>query len=171
MGTVERLWMTDEGSAPMRAVESIRAIEGRGLDGDRYAEGTGFYSGFDECQVTLIAAEAIDDIRDDADIDLADGRHRRNIVTRGADLRDLLGSRFEIGDATFSGTRPRPPCAHVEQVAGEDGVAAALGDGRGGVCADVVDSGAVAVGDDVVITESLDMDPQRLASSIRDRYD
>jgi len=45
---------------------------------------------------------------------------------------------------------------HVEELADQSGVARALGDGRGGVCADVVDGGAIAVGDDVVDLGSRD---------------
>jgi MOSC domain-containing protein YiiM len=73
------------------------------------------------------------------------------------------------GDATFEGTRPRPPCAHVEQVAGEDGVAKSLGSDRGGICARVVDGGTVAVDDEVEVGESVASDPDGLADAIRDR--
>ena len=167
-GTVERIWVTDEGSAPMETVERIRAAAG-GLEGDRYRRGTGYYSGFDECEVTLIEAAAIERIRDEHGIDLTDGRHRRNVVTRGVDVHDLLDVTFSIGEATFAGTRPRPPCAHVEQVAGEDGVAKSLGGERGGICARVVDGGEFAVGDDLEVGEPVDTDPDRLVDAIRDR--
>lgn len=64
------------------------------------------------------------------------------------------------------GTRPRPPCAHVEQVAGEAGVARALKGRRGGICADVVDPGPIAVGDGV---EVLEEDPRSEGRRIVDR--
>lgn len=167
-GTVESIWITDEGSAPMESVDAIEAVEG-GLAGDRYCRGTGYYSGFDECEVTLIATEAIETIRDETDIDLGDGRHRRNIVTSGVDLDALLDAEFQVGEATLAGTRPRPPCAHVEDVADEDGVARALRGERGGICARVVDPGAVAVGDSIEVGESLTTDPDELAAAIEDR--
>ena len=90
MATVETIYTTPEGSAPMEEVEKIEAVERQGLRGDRYMEGTGYYSGMDECEVTLIESEAIADIRDEYDIDLSDGRHRRNIVTKGIEVYDLL---------------------------------------------------------------------------------
>ena len=167
-GTVEGIWVTDAGSAPMEAVEEIRAVNG-GLVGDRYQRGTGYYSGFDECEVTLIEAEAIERIRTENGIDLSDGRHRRNVVTRGVDVHELLDTRFTIGRTTFEGTRPRPPCAHVEQVAGENGVAKSLGNNRGGICARVVDGGEFAVGDEIEVGESVAPDPDGLADAIRDR--
>lgn len=167
--SVQGIWITDEGSAPMDSVDSVRAIEARGLEGDRYARGTGYYSGFDECEVTLIESEAIETIREEAEIVLRDGRHRRNIVTRGTDVHELLDARFRIGNAHLEGTRPRPPCAHVEEVANEDGVARSLSQDRGGICARVVDGGEIAVGDEIELVDDVGSDPDALANAIRER--
>lgn len=153
-GTVEQIFIADSGSEPMESVERVEAVEQGGLRGDRYFEGTGYYSGIDECQVTLIEVEAIEEIKDEFDIDLTDGRHRRNVVVRGVSVHDLLGERFRVGDAVLKGTRPRPPCAHVERVAGEKGVARALKNRRGGICADVVEGGAIQLGHDLSTVEA-----------------
>jgi len=161
---------SDEGEPPRRR-ERVEAVADRGLRGDRYFAGTGYYSPFDVCQVTLIAREAIAAIRAERGIDLADGRHRRNVVVEGVDLEDLLDRRFAVGGATLVGTRPRPPCAHVERVADEAGVAAALGDGRGGICADVVETGEVAAGDAVEPGESLDRTDEIVARLRREAGD
>jgi MOSC domain-containing protein YiiM len=167
-GAVETIYTTPEGSAPMDELDEIDAIARRGLDGDRYLKGTGYYSGFDECEVTFIEREAIEEIREELDIDLSDGRHRRNIVTSGVAVNDLLDHEFRVGEVTFEGTRPRPPCAHVEQVAAEDGVARALKNKRGGICASVVEGGRVAVGDEIEALEPIS-DPDGLADAIKDR--
>jgi len=145
--------------------ESVDVIEG-GLVGDRYLRGTGHYSPYDVCEVTLLEAEALETIRGEYGIDLWDGRHRRNVVTRGVALHDLLETTFRIGSAEFRGTRPRPPCAHVEKVAGEDGVAHALGEGRGGICARVITPGTVTVGDSI---EVIELDPQTVGAAIAER--
>jgi MOSC domain-containing protein YiiM len=164
-GAVEALWTSPEDGAPMESHERIACVEG-GIRGDRYLRGTGHYSPFDVCEVTFVAAEALEAIREEAGIDLTDGRHRRNVVVRGADLRGLLETTFRVGEATFRGTRPRPPCAHLERVAGEEGVARALGKQRGGICADVVEPGTVRVGDEL---ELLAADPRTVGRSIADR--
>lgn len=155
----------------MAAVESVDAVADRGLRGDRYFRGTGYYSGFDGCEVTLVAGSALDTIHEEYDIDIRDGRHRRNLVTRGVALTDLLDTRFAVGGAVLDGTRPRPPCAHVEAVAGEDGVARALQADRGGICGRVVESGTIEVGDSIEVREQLTTDPDELAAAIRDRHD
>ena len=168
MGRVRQIWTAREDSAPMESVESIRAVPG-GLEGDRYLAGKGYYSPFDVCEVTLLAWEALVEIRESAGVDLTDGRHRRNVVTQGIDVHDLLETRFRIGGAVLEGTRPRPPCAHVEEVAGEEGVARALARGRGGICADVVEPGRFGVGDDVAVLASTATDWAGLASAIEER--
>ncbi|MFW5977881.1 MAG: MOSC domain-containing protein [Halohasta sp.] len=165
MGTVEGLFVTPESGESMVPRESVDAIEG-GLVGDRYLRGTGYYSPYDVCEVTLIEAEAIETISEEFGIDLHDGRHRRNIVTRGHELHELLETTFRIGTAELRGTRPRPPCAHVEDVAEEEGVASALGEGRGGICARVESSGTIAVGDTI---EVLEADPRTVGAAIADR--
>lgn len=164
-GQVDAIWTAREDSAPMESVEMIRAVPG-GLEGDRYLTGEGFYSPYDVCEVTFIEAEAIDEIRAEFDIDLTDGRHRRNVVTRGVDVHDLLETTFRVGDAVFRGTRPRPPCAHVEEVADEENVMRALKNRRGGICADVVTEGTVRVGDDVEVVEE---SPREVGRTIVDR--
>jgi MOSC domain-containing protein YiiM len=155
MARVTDIFVADAGSEPMESVDRVAAVEG-GLRGDRYCEGQGHYTPFDVCEVTLIAREDIDYVDRELGLSLAAGQHRRNVVTDGIDLHDLLDHRFRVGDATLKGTRPRPPCSHVEQLAAQEGVARALGDGRGGICADVIDPGEVAVGDEILDLGSTD---------------
>lgn len=167
MGHVDALFTAPADGEPMQPHEAVEAVSG-GLRGDRYLLGTGHYAPFDVCEVTFVASEALDEIRRRYDIDLFDGRHRRNVVTGGVDLYDLLETTFSVGEATFRGTRPRPPCAHVERVAGEEGVARALKQRRGGICADVVEGGTVRVGDDIAIVEASPRDVGRdIAARLR----
>ena len=167
MPSLEQIWTAPEGSAPMEASERVRAVADGGLAGDRYCHGRGYYSPYDVCQVTLVDSGALETVRERYDIDLSDGRHRRNFVV-DCDVVELLDTRFSVGEAVFEGTRRRPPCAHVEAVADEDGLAEALSEERGGICADVVEGGEVAVGDELAVVERLD-DPDSLADAIRER--
>ncbi|AZH24551.1 MOSC domain-containing protein [Haloplanus aerogenes] len=155
MERVTNIFVADAGSEPMQSVDRVAAVEG-GLRGDRYCEGRGHYTPFDVCEVTLIASEDIAAIDAELGLSLSAGQHRRNLVTEGVDLHDLLDHRFRVGGATLTGTRPRPPCSHVEQLAEQEGVARALGKGRGGICADVIDPGRIGVGDEVVDLGSTD---------------
>jgi MOSC domain-containing protein YiiM len=130
----------------MRTVDEVQAVAGRGLDGDRYATRRGYWTDVDECQVTLIQAEDLDAIAASSGPAVQDGQHRRNIVTRGVNLRGLVGRSFRIGQATFVYDRARPPCRYIEGLT-EPGMTRALAARRGGICVRVVESGLVRTGD------------------------
>jgi len=149
--TVEAIWVTGEGSRPMGLADRVDALAGRGLAGDRYCEGTGYWSGTDECQVTFISAEALEEVAAEG-IDVTAGQHRRNVVVRGLDVHGLEDRRWRIGDAVFAYDRRRPPCRHV-QLLSQDGMTRALTRGRGGICATVEVPGAIAPGDAVEVLE------------------
>ena len=131
----------------MKRVPSIEAIQG-GLEGDRYQIGTGYWADYDECQVTLIRAEDIEQIATETGISVTNGEHRRNIITRGVDLMELRGKRFRVGDAVLEFDRPRPPCRYVQTLT-EPGMTKALGHGRGGICARVIEPGTITEGAEI----------------------
>lgn len=147
--TVARLFIAPEASAPMAEIDQIEAIARRGLRGDRYCEGRGFWSEKDECEITMIAQEDLDDIAQETGIDFDKGAHRRNIVTRNIAMEGLIGKRFRIGQAKFAYERPRPPCLHLQTLT-EAGVVKALV-GRSGICVRCFHSGAVRQGDPIVL--------------------
>lgn len=139
---------------PMRAVQSVHAVAGSGLQGDRYGEHAGFWKATDACQVTLITEYELNRARThDLDLKskLANGQHRRNLVIRGLTPKQLAGRRFKIGTAAFVCIKPRPPCGYLDQVEGE-GLCRALGR-NSGLCIGVIDSGMVSVGDAVELLD------------------
>ena len=164
-GTVTDLFLAPESGDPPQSRSAVDVVEG-GVAGDRYCRGAGHFQ-LDACAVTLVAAEAIAAARAETGIDVSDGRHRRNVAVDGFGTgRDaLLETDLRVGEALLRPTRRRPPCAHVEALAGEDGLAAALRD-RGGLCCDVVEPGRVAVDDAVVIERAA---PRGAGAAIADR--
>jgi MOSC domain-containing protein YiiM len=148
MGTVERVFVAGAGGEAMQPVDEVLAVAGQGLEGDRYATRRGYWTDVDECEVTLIRGEDLDAITASSGVAVQDGQHRRNIVTRGVDLRALAGRTFRIGGATFAYDRPRPPCRYIEGLT-EVGMTRALAARRGGICARVVETGVVRPGDEV----------------------
>ena len=144
-GRVEEIFVTGEGSSGMESVEEVETVEGRGIKGDRYCEGTGFWTQYgDVCQVTLIEGEHLDEIEAQG-LAVRSGQHRRNIVTRGVDLLNLRGKRFKVGEVVLEYDRSRPPCKHVQDLS-ERGMTRALKN-RGGICARVVEAGRIRPGD------------------------
>jgi hypothetical protein len=138
-GVVEALVLAPAAEAPVELVEEAVAVVGAGLEGDRYAGGTGtFASGRPGSALTLIDAAVLDDLGGDLD-------HRRNVVVRGTDLNALVGREFTLGGARCRGRRLCEPCAHLDRLNG-GGVLRPLVH-RGGLRADVIRGGAIRVGD------------------------
>ena len=149
-GTVEEIYVAPEGNVDMRRVPEVRALVGGGLEDDRYCKGTGYWTQLgDVCEVTLIEGEDLDEIRDEDGIRVHNGEHRRNIITRGVRLEELKGARFKIGEVTLEYDRPRPPCRHVQELT-EPGMTKALRR-RGGICARVVEGGAIRAEDAIEV--------------------
>lgn len=150
LGTVEAIHLADLVGGPMRSVERARAIEGVGLEGDRYAEGTGRYSGDakDDRQVTLIEAEQIEGLALRAAIELAPGETRRNVTTRGIRLNGLVGRRFRIGSVECEGTRLCEPCQYLTDLLGKPVLEPLVH--RAGLRARILTGGEIALGDAVV---------------------
>ncbi len=151
-GTVEEIYITDRGSAPMERVDQVEAVAGKGLLGDRYMLGTGYWthSKYDLCQVTLIAAEDVEAVARETELDITAGQHRRNIITRGIVLGELEGKTFRIGNALLEYDQPRPPCRYLQSIT-QPGMKKALGNGRAGICCRILESGTIRAGDPITV--------------------
>ncbi len=92
-------------------VETVTAVAGRGLEGDRYYSGVGTYSDYPDQRgrdLTLVEAGVLGR----AGIDGASAR--RNLVVSGRSLADLVDRRFRIGDVECLGRRLCEPCDYLE---------------------------------------------------------
>lgn len=151
LGIVAAIHLVPETGGDPEPVESVRAVAGRGLEGDRYYRGEGIYNEHDDLEpsdVTLIEAEALAAASEDYGVDLDAGAHRRNVVTRGVALDHLVGERFRVGAVVLEGLGRCEPCGYMASLADEPDAAEALKH-RGGLDARIVESGELHVGADV----------------------
>ena len=133
---------------------------GRGIVGDRYHAGVGTFSRWpgEGRAVSLIEQETIDAIRAETGIELSGGQHRRNLVTSGLRLADLIGRTFRISDneagPILRGTRLCTECRRPDNLLGHDRplIKTSLR-GRPGLRADVVRGGAIRVDDSIVLSD------------------
>ena len=150
-GNVVSLHIARDAAVPMESIADVKAVVGRGLEGDRYFNGTGHWSKHPGVsrEVTLIEIEAIEALEREKEIAIAPGAARRNVVTRGVPLNHLVGREFQIGAVRLRGTRLCEPCAYLEGLT-QKGVLAGLIH-RGGLRAEIVTAGTIRVED--IITE------------------
>lgn len=143
-GRVEGIYIAGEHGELPEPVQSVRALAGRGLEGNRYF--------FDEAApgraLTLIAAEAVEAMEREHGISIEPRESRRNVVTRGIDVNALVGKRFRVGNVECHGVELCEPCADLQAMT-KPGIIKGLAH-RGGLNADILSDGEISVGDAVV---------------------
>jgi len=154
-GSVVALFTADRRAAPMKKVEQLKAVAGQGIEGDRYFLGTGTYSKKPEPgrQVTLIKSEVLESLRDKFQIIVKPEESRRNILTRGIEINDLIGTEFFVGPVRLRAHRITQPCLYLEKLLGQPGLYKELWD-NGGISCEILSEGIIKEGD--IITTSLD---------------
>lgn len=153
-GRVESIFLHKgrAGGEPMAAVGSAEIVVAGGLVGDRFYKVSAVPGKEDAGrEVTLIEAEAIEAVVADGKATLTPASCRRNIVTRGVALNHLVGREFRVGEVVLRGVRLCEPCKHLEAMT-ERGMLMALLH-RGGLRAQVVEGGEVAVGDPIELPD------------------
>ena len=128
-------------SDSLRPVESVDAVAGKGLEGDRHFFAEGARRGG---AITLIEAEVLEDVG------LSGPQSRRQVVTRGVRLNDLVGKRFFVGEIECEGVELCEPCLHLQSLTRPGIIEDLLH--RGGLNADIVTSGTISVGDPVTVS-------------------
>jgi MOSC domain-containing protein YiiM len=127
-------------SEALVAVDSVRAVPGQGLEGDRKAHAGTNPGG----ALTLIEAEVLDEVG------LSGAESRRQVVVSGVRLNDLVGKRFKVGDVECLGVELCEPCLHLQSQTRPGIIEDLLH--RGGLNADILTGGTIVVGDPVVVS-------------------
>src|SRR3989475_12739715 len=142
--------IADRAEARLRSVDHVRAVPGKGLEGDRYFLENGTYSDRPGPgrEVTLIESEAIEAMARDNQITVPAGATGRNVTPRGAPLNHLVGQEFEVGGVRLLGIKLCEPCSHLEGLT-QKGIIAGLVH-RGGLRAKILTEGEIRVGDSIV---------------------
>jgi len=148
-GKVVSINIAPVAAEPMVALDEVRAIAGRGLEGDRYEKGDGTYSKTPGTgrEVTLIELESVRALGKEYGVELSPSDARRNIVTEGVPLNHLVGREFHVGEITLRGMRLCEPCSHMEKLTQKGAMRGLIH--RGGLRAEIVTGGTIRVGDGI----------------------
>jgi len=150
MGTIEQLYVRQQ-DKPQTAPRRVQVVRGQGIEGDRY------FGAQDEPgqNITFIEAEAIEQFQQAhgraADLSIS----HRNVVTRGVSLNELVGRTFRAGGVQFRGVELCEPCLGLGQRLSSDTLlppaVVKAWVHRGGLRADALSTGALAVGDRIEV--------------------
>jgi MOSC domain-containing protein YiiM len=137
---VEAIHLGAERVAELWTVDSVQAVAGKGLVGDRKFFADGAEPGR---ALTLVEAEVVEDVG------LPPGGTRRQVTVRGVRLNDLVGRHFRVGEVECYGVELCEPCLHLESMT-RPGIIKELVH-RAGINADILTDGTIRVGDAVEI--------------------
>ena len=118
MSEVYKLGISVNNNKPINEVSSINVLANKGVVGDRhFKEFNDPYN-----QLTLIESENIDyyNIKYSLNIPYVD--FRRNIITKGIKLNDLVGKKILIGKVQLEGIDLCRPCRHLSEVLGHENI-------------------------------------------------
>jgi MOSC domain-containing protein YiiM len=141
-GRLQWIGVRPQRRAGVVAIEAVKALADRGLEGDHYAHPGG------KRQVTLIQAEHLGVVAKLIGKEAVKPEWlRRNLVVAGINLYALRDRRFRIGAVVLEGTGPCEPCSRMEEALGSGGYNAMRG--HGGITARVLEEGTLRVGEAV----------------------
>jgi MOSC domain-containing protein YiiM len=147
-GSITGIYIASAEGGDIRSVDAVDAVPGRGLVGDRYYAHAADEADHDPgTEVTLIASEGLERARAEKGLELKPGEHRRNLVTEGVNLDELIGAEFTVGNVRLKGIRSNPPCRYLEDLTGKKLVKPLID--AGGVRAQILAGGIIKVGDTV----------------------
>lgn len=144
-GNLEWIGVRDK-SGDIKSTESVMALEGRGLQGDKIT-----LKKSKKRQVTLMQKEHISVIlslaqeQDQSKINRIEYYFKRNLLISNYNIQSLIGKYFSIGAALFYGTGDCKPCKKIENSLGKNMFYAMQG--MGGITATVVKTGNIKIND------------------------
>ena len=146
MSKVFKLGITKDSNKEIEEVSFIEVLANKGVVGDRH---------FDEYndpynQLTLIESENIDYYNTKFGLDIPYKDFRRNIVTKGIQLNDLIGKKIKIGNVEVEGIDLCRPCRHLTEVLNQSNILKEFLR-RGGLRCQVLNSSTINVDDEIKV--------------------
>lgn len=153
---IQSIFICPKAEMPMTSQLKVNLITNTGIEGDRYASCIGTFSNTNKGKVrdiTLITKMGIDTANHLLNaknlVSFLDEETRRNIVIdeiSPEELNNLVGKTFYLGNIRLKGTELCDPCSHPSKLTGKNEFKTAF-TGRGGIRAQVLDTGEISVGD------------------------
>ena len=128
------------------AIDAVTTIAGRGIEGDRYCA----LDTEPSQQITLIECEVIDQFNQETASEFSYEMFRRNLVTKGVQLNNLVGETFYVGEVRLRGHELCEPCRYLQERLKVTGLVKRLTH-KGGLCCEILTSGTIRSGDNLRI--------------------
>ena len=146
MSKVIKLGIANSNNKKIKEVESIEVLANKGVVGDRH------FSDYNDpfCQLTLIESENIDFYNLKYGLNIPYVEFRRNIVTEGIRLNELIGKKLRIGNVEVEAVDLCRPCRHLTEILCQDNILKEFLR-KGGLRCQILSSSIIKIGDEIII--------------------
>ena len=144
MSKVFKLGITSNNNKKIEEVEFIEVLANKGVVGDRH------FDNYNDpyCQLSLIEAENIDEYNLKFGLNIPYLDFRRNIITKGIKLNDLVGKRLLVGNVEVEGIDLCRPCRHLTEMLDQENILKEFLR-KGGLRCQILSSSKIKVGDTI----------------------
>jgi MOSC domain-containing protein YiiM len=148
MSEVYKLGISVTNNKPINEINSINVLANQGVVGDRhFKEFNDPYN-----QLSLIESENIDYYNLKYGLNIPYIDFRRNIVTKGIQLNDLVGKKILVGKVELKGIDLCRPCRHLSEVLGHENIIKEFLR-RGGLRCQILTSSSIKINDKISILD------------------
>ncbi len=146
MAEVLKLGIAENSNQPIKEVKSIEVLANKGIVGDRHFQE--FNDPYN--QLSLIESENIDYYNTKFGLNIPYLDFRRNVITKGIQLNDLVGKKLSIGTVEIEAIDLCRPCRHLTEMLNQDNVLKEFLR-KGGIRCQILSSSNINVGDKIEI--------------------
>ncbi len=148
MSKVLTIGITKINNKKINEVKSIKVLANKGIVGDRH------FNEYNDpyCQISLIESENIDYYNSKYGLNISYIDFRRNIITKGIKLNDLIGKIILIGKVKVEGIDLCRPCKHLSEILKQQNIIKEFLR-RGGLRCQILNSSEIKVGDQIKVLE------------------
>ncbi len=150
-GRIKGIYIAAAKGSNVSGHQTVSVRAGKGIEGDRYFSNTGKnrsnYKGQPDWEITLIESEVIAAFNQDTGHTFHESDFRRNLITEGIRLNDLVGKTFQINGVSYYGVQLCEPCAGLQRRMAVNIIPDLIG--KGGLRAQIRGNGLIAVGDSI----------------------
>ena len=144
MAEVFKLGITAKNNLPIKNVNTIEVMANKGIVGDRH-----FHESNDPYnQLSLIESENIDDYNIKFGLNIPYIDFRRNVVTKGIKLNDLIGKKLKVGNVELVAIELCRPCRHLTEMLDQKNILKEFMR-KGGLRCQILTSSKINIGDKI----------------------
>ena len=148
MSKVLKLGITNNNNKKIVEVKSIDVLANKGILGDRH------FNEYNDpyCQLSLIESENIDYYNTKYGLNIPYTDFRRNVITKGINLNNLIGKKLQIGNVKVEGIDLCRPCKHLTEMLNQENILKEFLR-RGGLRCQILSSSSISIGDEIKILD------------------